>query len=112
LRQLKFTIGLTEIPTSLKFFHEQKYADENHTLKEAMAAYQPDISNPVRLFDRGISARQTYDDLTGNNIPFITRLNKNNRQEIVTENSITEPIETDSLIITSDNWVTLIRQNP
>jgi hypothetical protein len=107
LRQLKFTVGLSELPAAVKFYHEQKYTGENSALKEAIISHQPLTGNPVRIFDRGISARKTYDELTGQNIPFISRLGKKNKHEVITENAILNPIETDSLSITSDCWIYL-----
>ncbi len=41
LRQLKFTIGFSELPTSVHLFTEQKYTSENTALKEATLLHQP-----------------------------------------------------------------------
>ncbi len=107
LNQLKFTIGLSELPTSVKFYHDQKYTGEESSLKEAISDYQPIAGNPVRVFDRGLSSRKTYDDLTNQNIPFVSRLGKSFKHKIVAENTLTAQIETDTLWIVSDSWVFL-----
>ena len=47
VRQLKFTIGYTELPIEAHFFHEQIYTSENAALKEAVLSYQPDKNNGI-----------------------------------------------------------------
>lgn len=107
LRQLKFTIGLSEIPTVAHLFTEQKYTSENVALKEAILLHQPAKSNAIRVFDRGITSRKTHDKLIKKKIPFISRINPKSKYKILSENSLKENIETPTLIIHSDEWVYL-----
>lgn len=107
VRQIKYTVGLSEIPRSIHFFQEQKYTSENVALKEAVLEYEPVKSNPIRVFDRGITSRKTHDELTEKNIPFISRVNVNCKYIIHRENVIKSVIETPSLIIIEDSWMYL-----
>ena len=107
LRQLKFTIGLSEIPTAVFFFHDQEHTSENIALKEAILSHQPSKSNTIRVFDRGVTSRKTHDELTEKKIPFVSRINANSKQKEITKNGLEKPIETETLLITSDNWVLL-----
>jgi hypothetical protein len=107
VRQLKYTVGFSEIPTSIHFFQEQKYTSENAALKEAIIDYEPMKSNPIRVFDRGITSRKTHDELTEKNIPFISRINIKSKNIIHQENVIKNPIETSSLMIFEDSWIHL-----
>jgi hypothetical protein len=107
VRQLKFTIGYTELPIEAHFFHEQIYTSENAALKEAVLSYQPDKNNGICIFDRGISSRNTHDTLIEKKIPFVSRLNINSNIQDETKNIISKPVETKTLVILSDNLVYL-----
>ena len=107
VRQIKYTVGFSEIPVSVHFFQEQKYTSENTALKEALLDYQPVGSNPVRVFDRGVTSRKTHDELTEKNIPFVSRINVNSKHTIHRVNTIDNATETPTLIIIADCWVRL-----
>lgn len=102
--QIKFTIGLSKLPVCVNFYYDQQYTSENVALKETIFSYTHADISPVRIFDRGITSRKTHDKFTENNIPFISRINVNSRFEEHTPNSIKNPVLTNTLIITSDNW--------
>jgi hypothetical protein len=106
VRQLKYTVGFSDIPFGIHFFLEQKYTSENIALREALSEYEPIKSNPVRVFDRGITSRKTYDELTEKNTPFVSRLNINSKHTIHRINEVTIN-ETPTLNITEDSWVQL-----
>jgi hypothetical protein len=107
IRQLKFTIGLSHIPVSVHFFHEQKYTSENVALKESILSYKPDSKDIIRVFDKGINSRKTYDEFIEKGIPFISKINTNSKHDLVVANILEAPIETPTLIIQSDTWVYL-----
>lgn len=107
VRQLKYTVGLSEIPGSVHFFQEQKYTSENAALKEAILGYEPVNMNPVRVFDRGITSRKTHDELIDKNIPFVSRINIKSKHDIHRSNTITGSAETPTLIINEDCWIRL-----
>jgi len=61
------------------------------------------------VFDRGITARKSYDSFTDKGITFVSRLAVNAKIDIVNafDASATFPLETVTLRITSDNWCQL-----
>ena len=109
-RQLKFTIGLSELPASVHFFKEQMYTSENVALREGVLSWGDQNCNPIRIFDRGITSRKTYDTLTDKSIPFISRINPNSKYYQYQENILSEPLETETLIIYNDQWVYLFSE--
>lgn len=109
VRQLKFTIGFSNLPVAVHFFTEPIYTSENAALKEAVLSFNPTETGIIRVFDRGISSRKTYDDLTEKNIPFISRINVKSKQEIHTDNQLLQPVQTTTLAINSDCLVYLFK---
>jgi hypothetical protein len=110
-KQLKFTIGFTHLPTAVHFFTEQVYTSENEALGKAVLSYDRENTSIIRVFDRGINARKVYDELTENHIPFISRLNLKTKHEIISDNKLNEPLQTDSLIIHDDRMVYLFKSH-
>lgn len=109
VRQLKFTIGLSTLPVAVHFFTEQVYTGENAALKEAVLSFKPVEAGMIRVFDRGISSRKVYDELTEKNIPFISRINVKGKREIHIGNQLKQSIQTASLVISSDLSVYLFK---
>ncbi len=107
VRQLKFTIGFSELPMSADFYTEQKFTSENTALKTSILAQQPDKASAIRVFDRGITSRKTYDEFIDKKIPFISRLNNNSKHQVLTKNEIQSPFATATLKIHTDQWVYL-----
>ena len=107
VRQLKFTIGLSHIPVSVHFFNEQKYTSENIALKESILSYKPRQQDVIRIFDKGLNSRKTYDEFTEKGIPFISKINTNSKHDLVIANTLVSNINTPTLIIESDTWVYL-----
>jgi hypothetical protein len=111
LKQLKFTIGLSNLPVSVHFFSEQVYTSENVALKEAVFSIDPSKTNVIRIFDKGINARKTYDELTEKQIPFISRLNPQSKTQEVTGNELLAHVQTPTLDIYSDKSVYLFKSH-
>lgn len=110
VKQLKFTIGLSSLPVAVHFFTEQTHSSENIALKEGVLSFEPDNSSIIRIFDRGITARKTYDELTENNMPFISRLNAQCKRDIIGYNILPElVVQTSTLNIYSDSWAYLYK---
>ena len=107
VRQLKFTIGFSELPTSAYLFTEQKYTSENAALKEAIIEHRPFKENAIRIFDRGVTSRKTHDELTKKKIPFVSRVSTKSKQSVYRDNTLKKPINTPTLNIYSDSWVHL-----
>lgn len=102
VRQLKFTIGYSELPESVSFYHESKFNSENVALRNSILNYKIQ-KDTIVLFDRGIQARDTYDEFTDKSIGFITRINESHKFEQVKENVILTPIIHGNLIILEDS---------
>lgn len=109
-RQLKFTIGLSDTPEYARFNHEPTFNSENVALKQAILDCKSS-KDKIVLFDRGIQARDTYDEFTDNGILFITRINPVPRCKEQTANKLEATIETESLIINEDCTKKLINRN-
>jgi hypothetical protein len=107
IKQLKFTIGYSDLPVAIHFFTEQIYTSENVALKEAVLTYKPSEASMIRIFDRGITSRKTYDEFTDSGIPFISRISLKSKIQTVTANHLQQPVRTDTLNIYSDSWVYL-----
>lgn len=106
VRQLKFTIGFSQLPMSADFYVEQRFNSENIALKESILAQQPDKANAIRIFDRGINSRKTYDEFVEKKIPFISRLTNTSKHQIII-NNYTTPVNTATLSIHTDQLVYL-----
>jgi hypothetical protein len=110
LRQLKFTIGYSNLPVAIHFFTEQTYSSENKALKEGILSYDKSNTSIIRIFDRGITARKTYDDLIEKDIPFISRLSAKSKKDLIRYNALPEMVvQTSTLHIYSDSWVYLYK---
>jgi len=107
VRQLKFTIGLGELPQSVHLYKEQKHSSENAALAESVLSYN---RKAIRIFDRGITSRKTYDALTDKKIPFISRINLKSKFQAHGINCLSSPIETETLNIYSDQWIYLFSE--
>jgi hypothetical protein len=111
-KQLKFTIGFSDIPEIVHFFHEQKYTSENVALKQTITKQAEIESKTIKVFDRGITARNTYDEFTEKDIRFVTRLNTNARHKTIRLNDDSVyPFETSTLTIVNDTWCYLYKSN-
>lgn len=109
-RQLKFTIGFSELPEYVSFYHESKFNSENVALKNSILNCKIK-KDTIALFDRGIQARDTYDEFTDKNIGFITRINENHKFEQVKENAIQTPVLHENLVIVEDSTRRLFNRN-
>lgn len=108
VKQLKFTVGYSDIPEVVHFYHEQQFTSENLALKDTILTHaRADNLSTIRVFDRGITARSTYDTLTSKGIYFVSRLNNNAKKQTISSNETISgnyPIKTASLTIISDQW--------
>lgn len=110
MRQLKFTLGFSQLPVAVHFFTEQAHTSENAALKEAVLSFTPASgARMIRIFDRGITSRETYDKLSADNIPFISRLHPRSKQQACTANRLLQSLPTPTLTIHSDCLVYLFK---
>jgi hypothetical protein len=102
-RQLKFTVGYSDIPEIVHFYCDQTHNSENVALRETILKQSETDTKSIKIFDRGITARSTYDMFTNKGIRFISRINnKSKHDKKITDNLIST--ETATLKIISDEW--------
>jgi len=105
-RQLKFTIGYSHIPEIVHFYTDQSHNSENLALKDTIIEQSKKDIKRIKVFDRGITARQTYDTFTDNGIKFISRMNATAKHDKIKADGKSKklPVETGTLKIVSDDW--------
>lgn len=108
-RQIKFTVGYGEIPEIVSFYAEQTHSSENVSLKETITEQSKNDAERIKVFDRGITSRATYDLFTDNKIQFVSRINATSKHDVIRVNEATKnlPAETETLTIISDSWCQL-----
>lgn len=109
LKQLKFTVGFSELPVAVNFYTEQQHSSENTALGQTVLGYNSTKSDVIKIFDRGITSRKIYDDLQEAKSPFISRLSSKFKYDIDEESTLPEGIQTNSLFINSDEWIYLFK---
>lgn len=103
---VKFTIGFSELPTSVQLFTQSSYHNENVALKEHILFQKPG-ANTVYVFDRGLNARKTFMQFIEKRIPFITRIEPDCKHEVYTENKLSKTVSSGKLDIYTDDEVYL-----
>jgi hypothetical protein len=105
-RQLKFTVGYGEIPEIVHFYTDQTHNSENVALRETILKQAENDKERIKIFDRGITARSTYDTFTNKDIQFVSRINVKSKHDKVRNNSLKHQssIDTATLKILSDEW--------
>jgi len=106
-RQVKFTVGYGSIPELVSFYIDQTNNSENVSLKNTILAQSQQEKERIKIFDRGLSSRATYDEFTENSIQFISRISAGSRRDAVRDTDTLLPIETETLTIVKDHWCQL-----
>lgn len=76
-KNLKYTIEINQgIPVNLILFKDQKYFSEDNALPELIKKKSAKYGLNIAIFDRGVQRKQTFVELTKENIYFISRLAK------------------------------------
>lgn len=102
---VKFSIAFSNIPIHSKIFTEQSFVSEDFALKELIKECPLSVDN-ILVFDRGLQARATFEELNEDNLTFVTRLNNYTRFETVKEFEIDEN-QTERLLLEQDLEVKL-----
>ena len=109
-RQLKFTVGFSNgIAETVNFYTDQSHNSENLALRETVLQQAAKDKGTIKVFDKGVTARKTYDQLTDEGIVFVSLLQptaKHDKIETHTGSSKL-PVETATLKIVSDQWCQL-----
>ena len=108
-KQIKYTVLMTDaFPSGAEVFTQQKDANENETIPFAILNH-PDKSG-IFVFDRGVTKRDVFTDLSLKQIKFITRITPKVRHKKISSNKITHE-QHNNLIIVSDEAVRLYKNN-
>lgn len=111
--QLKFTLGYSDIPEVVCLFTDLRYTSENAALGETMLEQEGTAEPPdsVFVFDKGVTSRDIYDELSERHIPFVSRLNPQAKRQWICPHAGPLPLKTPSLEIRSDGWYYLFGQH-
>jgi|688.fasta_scaffold408155_1 hypothetical protein len=109
-RYIKFSIGLRRVPVHAEIFTKQVYLSEDIALAEAIKKYTRKDGDII-VFDRGITARKTYESLTENGHSFVTRVNPSVKYNIIENYPIELENDNNGLVFRSDQRVQLYSQN-
>lgn len=99
---VKYTVNLKgSLPSSVKVFTDQRYASEEHALKELIEVSDCSEADIV-VFDRGIRSRATFDKFTGKGKLFVCRAELSTRYKVCQSNVVPAKPEESSVTIISD----------
>ena len=86
-KQVKYTIGLKNgFPEKVNIYDHKSYNSEDKALGETIIGTKI-RKNSIILFDRGLSSRKFFDEITTKGLLFISRLKKKYRIKIVSEDT-------------------------
>lgn len=105
-KQIKFTIGLTNMPIYSKLFHQPIYNSEDVALREAILDCK-ESKERIVVFDRGIQSRASYDEFSHYKIDFVSRLKPKARYHIVKEFKVKKNQHHEKTEIKEDSQVQL-----
>jgi hypothetical protein len=106
-KQLKFTMGLKgELPSDMHLYTQNTYLSEDKAIGEAIVKSRHTL-NSIVVFDRGVTARQTFDALEDEQILFVTRLRPDAVDNFLETHAKVEGKETPALIFKQDIIVSL-----
>ena len=81
--QVKLTTEMTDdFLIRFQFYKDQKYLGEEVALKE-MIEQVPKEEKGIRVFDRGLKSRTSFDQFDDDEIKFLTRASENTRYDLV-----------------------------
>jgi len=107
LRQLKFTIAYSNgIAEMVNFYSDQRHNSENLALRETTLQQARLDPFTIKIFDRGVTARHTYDVLTEKGIVFVSMLHPRAKHDAIESHPPAGrwPLLTGTLEIYSDVW--------
>jgi len=98
-KQIKYSVSLKgTLPCSFQIFTDKKYISEDLALSKAIIE-NIHKEESIVVFDRGLKSRKKLEELTNENIHFITRIAPQPFIKIIKKNKLKKSIETETLII-------------
>lgn len=85
-KQIKYTVAFDgQLPCMSKIFTAKEALSEDKTIPKVVFDYAQKDKSAIFTFDRGVSKREVYRNLSTNGTRFITRLNPNAKFKLVHE---------------------------
>ncbi len=83
-KQIKYTISFDGLfPSSISIFSSQKELSEDLTIPKVVFSQAKKQKAKVYVFDRGVSKRTTFSEMSENEIEFVSRINKGCRHHCI-----------------------------
>lgn len=111
-KQVKYTLCMEDLlPGSVQAFTNQRELNEDHTIPVTILKLIDPKPDTVFVFDRGVQSRKAYEDITGKQWQFVTRVKENTKYQVLEELPVNQGIQVGNLFVESDDWVHLYHGN-
>jgi hypothetical protein len=111
-KQVKYTVCLEDLlPSSVQIFTEQSQLNEDQTIPATILKLIDPHPDTVFVFDRGVTSRKAYEDITQKEWMFVTRVKESTRYTVIEELNTVKGTLINNLFVESDNWVYLYNGN-
>jgi len=106
-KHIKYSVSLKGIlPCGVQVFTDKKYISEDLALSKSIVENMF-TNESIVVFDRGLSSRKKLDELSKENIGFVTRIAPNYAVKIIESNQLKNELETATLFIQEEIVVKL-----
>lgn len=106
-KQLKFTIGLKEeLPADMHLYTDKSYLSEDKAIGEAIQKSRH-TAKSILVFDRGVTARKTFEKLCEEQVLFVTRLRTDAVYNFLEQHQPVQGIENEHLVFQEDVIISL-----
>lgn len=83
-KQVKYTIAFDGLlPCSAEVFTDRKELSEDNTIPKVVFDYARKKDGKIFVFDRGVQKRTTFEEMSKQDIEFISRLKEGGRKDVV-----------------------------
>jgi len=83
-KQLKYTVAYDgSFPCLSKVYTNKTYLSEDKTIPDIVKMYAKKDLKSIFTFDRGVSKRTVFSELSNNKTPFVGRINENARYQLI-----------------------------
>ena len=107
-KQIKYTIAFDGIfPCGVEVFSDQNDLCEDRTIPKVVVMCAEKYKGKIFAFDRGVQKRETFEELSKEEIKFVCRLKENSRREVVRTIETGNGRRIGSLFLVSDEEVRL-----
>lgn len=83
-KQVKYTIGFDGLlPCSVEVFTDKKSLSEDYTIPKVVFDYAKKKDGKIFVFDRGVQKRTTFEEMSQQQVEFVSRLKEGGRKDVV-----------------------------